>query len=111
MAKEFAQKESMGKNGWAVWTVTGRIDTATADAAYTAGEAIVQKNTKTVMDMAGMDYLSSAGLRVLLRLNKLAKKSGAQFTLSGPTGIVKSVLEDSGMDALFNIYASLEELD
>lgn len=57
-----------------------------------------------------MDYLSSAGLRVLLRLNKLAKKSGKEFTLCGPSGIVKSVLEDSGMDALFTIYASLNEL-
>ena len=34
----------------------------------------------------------------------------AEFTLCGPSGIVKSVLEDSGMDALFTIYASLNEL-
>ena len=71
---------------------------------------IVNRNEKTVLDMSGMDYLSSAGLRVLLRLNKLAKKSGKEFTLCGPSGIVKSVLEDSGMDALFTIYASLNEL-
>ena len=111
MAKEFTQRESQGKNNWAVWTVTGRIDTSTADAAYATGETVVQNNEKTVLDMAEMDYLSSAGLRVLLRLNKLAKKSGKQFLLSGPTGIVKSVLEDSGMDALFTIYSSLEELE
>ena len=89
MAKEFLQKESSGPNDWTVWSVSGRIDMVTADSAYATGE----------------------DLRVLLRLNKLAKKNGKTFTLARPSGIVKSVLEDSGMDALFTIYTSLEELD
>ena len=109
MAKEFLQKESSGTDGWTIWSVSGRIDMVTADTAYATGEDIVLRNTKTVLDMTDMEYLSSAGLRVLLRLNKLAKKNGKVFTLAGPSGIVKSVLEDSGMDALFTIYASLEE--
>jgi anti-anti-sigma factor len=83
----------------------------TADAAYATGEDIVQRNAKTVLDMSDMDYLSSAGLRVLLRLNKLAKKNGKAFTLAGPSGIVKSVLEDSGMDALFAVWNSLDEAE
>ena len=111
MEKEFLQTETAGANGWTVWSVNGRIDMVTAEKAYATGEDIVNRNEKTVLDMSGMDYLSSAGLRVLLRLNKLAKKSGKEFTLCGPSGIVKSVLEDSGMDALFTIYTSLEELD
>lgn len=110
MEKEFLQTETAGANGWTVWSVNGRIDMVTAEKAYSKGEDIVNRNKKTVLDMSGMDYLSSAGLRVLLRLNKLAKKSGKEFTLCGPSGIVKSVLEDSGMDALFTIYASLNEL-
>jgi anti-anti-sigma factor len=111
MAKEFLQKESAGPNGWTVWSVSGRIDLVTADAAYATGEDIVQRNAKTVLDMSDMDYLSSAGLRVLLRLNKLAKKNGKAFTLAGPSGIVKSVLEDSGMDALFAVWNSLDEAE
>ncbi len=111
MAKEFLQKESSGPNGWTVWSVSGRIDMVTADAAYAKGEDIVLRNPKTVLDMSEMDYLSSAGLRVLLRLNKLAKKNGKEFTLTGPSGIVKSVLEDSGMDALFTIWNSLNEVE
>ena len=110
MEKEFLQTETAGANGWTIWSVNGRIDMVTAEKAYATGEDIVNRNEKTVLDMSGMDYLSSAGLRVLLRLNKLAKKSGKEFTLCVPSGIVKSVLEDSGMDALFTIYASLNEL-
>ncbi|MBO5992643.1 MAG: STAS domain-containing protein [Acidaminococcaceae bacterium] len=111
MTKEFLQKESSGPDGWTIWSVSGRIDMVTADTAYATGEDIVLRNAKTVLDMTDMEYLSSAGLRVLLRLNKLAKKNDKVFTLAGPSGIVKSVLEDSGMDALFTIYASLGELD
>lgn len=110
MEKDFLQTETAGANGWTVWSVNGRIDMVTAEKAYATGEDIVNRNEKTVLDMSGMDYLSSAGLRVLLRLNKLAKKSGKEFTLCGPSGIVKSVLEDSGMDALFTVYTSLNEL-
>ena len=111
MAKEFVQKESAGPNGWTVWSVSGRIDMVTADTAYATGEDIVTRNAKTVLDMSDMEYLSSAGLRVLLRLNKLAKKNGGEFALAGPTGIVKSVLEDSGMDALFTVWASPNEAE
>ena len=111
MAKEFLQNESAGPNGWTVWSVSGRIDMVTADTAYATGEDIIQRNPMTVLDMSDMDYLSSAGLRVLLRLNKLAKKNGKMFTLAGPTGIVKSVLEDSGMDALFTVWTSLDEVN
>ena len=81
-----------------------------ADAAYAMGEEIVLRSPKTVLDMADMEYLSSAGLRVLLRLNKLAKKNNRQFALAGPSGIVKTVLEDSGMDALFTVWASPDEV-
>ena len=110
MGKEFLQKESAGSNGWTVWSVSGRIDMMAADAAYAMGEEIVLRSPKTVLDMADMEYLSSAGLRVLLRLNKLAKKNNRQFALAGPSGIVKTVLEDSGMDALFTVWASPDEV-
>ncbi len=67
-------------------------------------------NAGTVLDMSGMDYLSSAGLRVLLRRNKLAMKSGREFTVAGPTGMGRTVPEISGMDALPKRKGSLDEL-
>ncbi len=111
MANEFSQNEAAGPNGWAIWKVVGRIDTQTADAAYEMGEGIVQKCDKTALDMTEMEYLSSAGLRVLLRLNKLAAKSGKSFTVVGPSGMVKTVLEDSGMDVLLKLKDSIAELN
>lgn len=110
MAKEFTQKTREGPNGWTVWQVAGRIDVATSEATYAQGEKIVKENEKTVLDMSELEYISSAGLRVILRINKLAKKLGHEFTVMGAKGMVESVLVDSSMDVLLDAKVSLDEL-
>ena len=110
MASEIVQKEEKLPNGWAAWSVEGRIDVATADTVYKQGEGIVGREEKTVLDMNGVEYISSAGLRVLLRLLKKAKREGKEFTVAGATGKVKTVLEDSNMDTLLKLRDSLEDL-
>lgn len=74
MASKVVQKETRLANGWLAWSVEGRIDISTADSVYQSGEEIVGREEKIVLDMSGVDYISSAGLRVLLRLFKKAKK-------------------------------------
>ena len=111
MAKKFTQNESNGPKGWTVWQVTGRIDNQNADEVHQYGEAVVKKSDKTVLDMSQMEYLSSAGLRVLLRLNRLAQKTGKRFTVSGADGMVDSVLQDSGMGELLQMKKSLADLE
>ena len=110
MASEIVQKETKLANGWLAWSVEGRIDISTADSVYQSGEAIVEREEKTVLDMSGVVYISSAGLRVLLRLLKKAKKEGKEFTVAGATGAVKTVLTDSNMDTLLNLRESLDDL-
>ena len=110
MANEIVQKETKLANGWLAWSVEGRIDISTADSVYQSGEAIVEREEKTVLDMSGVVYISSAGLRVLLRLLKKAKKEGKEFTVAGAAGAVKTVLTDSNMDTLLNLRESLDDL-
>ena len=110
MENELLQNESMLPNGWTVWTIQGRIDIVTADEVGRQGEKITARNDKTVLDMSGVQYISSAGLRVLLRILKKAKKEGKEFTVAGATGTVKMVLEDSNMDTLLEMRESLAEL-
>ncbi|MBR1579506.1 MAG: STAS domain-containing protein [Selenomonadaceae bacterium] len=98
------------KGAWLVLQAIGRIDTTTAKSAETAGLAALAKTTKLALDMSKLEYISSAGLRVLLRLGKTSKRGKKMFVLCGVAGMVKEILEDSGTDTLFQIYGSYNEL-
>lgn len=57
--------------------LVGRLDTNTAPALdKTIGEDI-QDNNNLVLDLKGLEYISSAGLRVLLAAQKKMQKSGS----------------------------------
>ena len=73
-------------NNWKIFSIIGRLDTVTAADAEQTLAAILQSNEKIAVDMTAMDYISSAGLRILLRLAKQAKRSKKNFVLFGATG-------------------------
>lgn len=97
-------------NDWHIFSVIGRIDTVTAAEAEEAGAAALQDNEKIAFDMSKMNYISSAGLRILLRLAKQAKRTKKTFVFFGASGMIKEVLEASGMDMLVTIYETIDDL-
>ena len=106
MTKEIEFKIA-NHNDWKIFSVIGRLDTLTAPEAEQAIAAVLKENDKIALDMTAMDYISSAGLRILLRNAKHAKKN---FVLFGASGMIKEVLEASGMDMLVKIYETQEDL-
>jgi anti-sigma B factor antagonist len=65
---------------------------------------------KMALDLSELQYISSAGLRVLLMLMKKAKASGGKVALVGVGGMVGEILEESGIDAFFEQYDMMEAL-
>lgn len=57
-----------------------------------------------VVDMSGVDYISSSGMRVLLLAAKRAKQNGGELRLSGAPEHVLDVLEISGLVRAFRIH-------
>ena len=98
------------QGAWHVLCAVGRLDTLTAPEGEKTALAALAAHEKLALDLTGLDYLSSAGLRTLLRLAKQAKKDGKQFAITGAAGIVKEVLENSGLDMLLTMYDALSEL-
>lgn len=90
--------------------VTGRIDTATASTAEVRSTAELATAGALALDLTQLEYISSAGLRVLLRLAKNARRDGKEFALVGVQGLVKEVLTESGMDELFRVVETTAEL-
>ncbi|HVU38271.1 MAG TPA: STAS domain-containing protein [Opitutales bacterium] len=69
----------------------------------TAGQA------KVLIDFKDLEYISSAGLRVLLTAAKQFKKINGTIALAALAPTVRQVFEISGFTSLFPLYASREE--
>ena len=62
-----------------------------------------------VVDCAQLDYISSAGFRVLLQAAKRAEQNTAKFVLCGVSGKVRQLFDLGGFLDLFTISASRDE--
>jgi anti-anti-sigma factor len=91
-----------------VATMEGRLDTATAAGAEATLIGMLAA-PGLVLDMTQVRYVSSAGLRILLKLAKEAKAKGAAYSLVGLQPAVREVFEISGFDKIIPSYATLAE--
>lgn len=110
MENNTIQFELQSQNDWQILAISGRIDTVTANAAENKAKEILDNSNKFALDLNKLDYISSAGLRVLLRLAKKSKAEQKSFVLINPHGLVKEILEESGLDILFTIIKETDEL-
>lgn len=93
-----------------VVTVSGRVDSATAPDLQKALQALLDADHKQlVLELKDVDYMSSAGLRVLVSTQKAAKKSGGALRLAQLSTRVKEVVELAGLGPVFDIYPDVVE--
>jgi anti-anti-sigma factor len=80
--------------------VTGRLDAAQAPVA----QALLDRVQGTVtLDCAGLEYVSSAGLGVLLKTQKRLMAGGGKLRLVGVRPQLRDIFVYSGFDKLFEI--------
>lgn len=85
-----------------------RIDSANAKEFEVAAFALVDQGpVKVIIDSTDLEYISSAGLRVILTTAKKAKAAGGGLTIACASVNVKEVLSVSGFDAIFGMHDSL----
>ena len=83
-------------------TLAGRLDTLTAPELETEISAILPSVQTLILDMEKLDYISSAGLRVILKTQKaLEKKAGLKLT--HVSNEVKEVFDISGFSDFLTI--------
>ncbi len=87
---------------------TGRIDSATAPQLQDEFNKIMKENRyRIVFDMANVDFISSAGLRVLISTQKTCKRyNRGELALTNLPDNIDAALDLAGFKALFNIYQS-----
>jgi len=82
----------------------GRLDAGTAAAhERSIQELLVGEVNSVAINLSEVDFLSSAGLRMLLVAAKAAQKKGGKVVLISPSPPVLEVLEASGFDKVIQI--------
>ena len=84
------------------FTLEGRLDTITSPDLEAKINEATPDATKLIMDLAKLDYISSAGLRVLLGAVQAMDGKG-DMVVRNLTQSVKEVFELTGFSRLFNI--------
>ena len=81
--------------------VTGRVDTTTAPE-LDAGLKLAGNVTLT-LDLSGVPYMSSAGLRCLLTAQKTMMAGGGSITIVGVQAAVREVLDITGFSSILTL--------
>ena len=93
-----------------LFEVIGRVDSTNASELGAAlDRAADEGRTSMVLDLSGVEYMSSAGLREMVRVLKRVKRGGGDLRIANPSERVKEVLELAGLDTIFEIYPTQVE--
>jgi anti-sigma B factor antagonist len=96
--------------GVLIVTPAGRLDTHSAPEADTLITAAIEGGESAVLvDFGQTDYISSAGLRVLLKAMKQLKLHGGSFGLCNANEQIREVLEISGFSTIIPCYDRRED--
>jgi len=100
--------ETKTENDIVIAAITGEVDGKTAPQAQAELMPITQKFRKIVLDMSGVTFLSSAGLRMMLLLFRQATAQNGKITLVGLSEEIKDTMEMTGFLKFFLVADSLE---
>jgi len=97
--------------GWTLVAIAGRLDMISAGPLEQELETLIGAGTRRLaIDMSGLDYLSSAGLRALLVAGRRLQETQGTLALVGLRGTVKEVMEIAGLSNVFPAYGSESDL-
>ncbi|MBR1403757.1 MAG: STAS domain-containing protein [Treponema sp.] len=83
--------------------VSGRLDTGTAPQLEEKLKQVATGIQLLYLNLKEAEYVSSAGLRVILLAHKITLPSGGKTILRSPSAFCMQVLEATGMDSILNI--------
>jgi len=95
----------------AIVTVGGEVDLETASQLGDhALEALRDVSPHLVLDLAGVTFMDSTGLKVLLSIQRRTDLAAGSFAVVGATRAVRRILELTGLDQTFRLYDSLADV-
>ena len=98
------------QDGICILTLNGRLDASTADIFGEKIWKILEDGTDTiVLNCESLDYISSAGLRVLLEATKRVKQTQGKIVICSLKPYIQEVIELSKFDTFLPLALTLED--
>lgn len=92
-------------DGAVLVAVSGRVDLSNADALKDAlAAALATARTALIVDLSGVDYISSAGLRSLMIVFKAGKAEGKSFAIAGLQPLLLEIFTISRFNLVFQLF-------
>ncbi len=92
-------------NDMLIITVDGGLSAETSEQFVQSIEKLVDAGLKKmIVNCDKLDYISSSGLAVLVRLHNRMKRQGSNVKLASVKGALPNILQVTGLNRLFDIY-------
>lgn len=96
-------------DGYAVVALCGELDLLDAsDVTSHLIAAVAAYGPSIIVDLAGLKFIDSWGLDVLVRVLRWTRESGGDLSLAAPRRQVRRVLGSTGLIDVFSVYPSVK---
>lgn len=100
----------MRQGGFLVLRPSGQLTSANSSDFEREIHSRIQSNdSQVILDLSDLNYISSAGLRVLLVLARFLKQGNSTMAVCSMNNTVNQVFEVTGFASVLSTYATLNE--
>lgn len=97
-------------NGTSIIRVDGRLDSKTSPEFEEKISATIENGTRNmILDFESLSYISSAGLRIILKTAKELKRMEGKLVLCALQDYVREVFEISGFDSFLPLVPTVDD--
>lgn len=102
---------SHAPNGIPVLRLTGRLNQASADALHTAAMEIAGDDDckSLIVDMGGVDFIASVGIRSLIRPSQALSMRGGKLAVANLNPQISEFFTLTGLDQMFRVYETVAD--
>jgi anti-anti-sigma factor len=86
-------------------SLSGKLDAKGAEAIENHFIIATKGHDKVAVDLSGLDYIASIGIRILVMAGKAASRQGGKMVVFGANDMVAKVLTASGLPEIVPLHA------
>lgn len=98
------------EGGVAVLSLHGRLNQASADALHAAAMEVIEGGCRAlVIEMKGVDFIASVGIRALIRPSQAISLDGGKLAVADLNPQIRDFFKITGLDQMFTVYDTAAE--